>query len=199
MKLYFIPFACSLATRIAVLEAGLDAEFVAVTGNAPIPERVSPMGYVPALELESGFALSEGVAVLSYIADLAAEGVLAPPLVSDDRYRMLAWMNFTSTELHKDVFHPLLSADYGESDKTAARARAARPLGVLSAHLDGRAYLLDGFSVADAYLLSVLNWCETGGVDLAAWPVLLGWRTALRRRPSVAAAMATELPLLKAA
>lgn len=204
MKLYFIPFACSLATRIAIEEAELDAEFVQVTPDATLADgrpfrAVSPMGYVPALETEAGFALTEGPAVLGYIADLAAEGVLAPPLVSDARYRMTQWLNFIATELHKAVFVPLLSRSASAADRASALAKAPAALTVVSDHLAGRETLLDGFSVADAYLLAVLNWCETAGVDIAAWPTLLGWRTAMRQRPAVARAMAAELPLLKAA
>ena len=204
MKLYFIPFACSLATRIAIEEAGLDAEFVQVLPGHQLPDggdflSVSPMGYVPALETRTGVTLSEGPAVLQYIADNAADGVLAPALFSEDRYRMQSWLNFISTEVHKAVFAPLFAKDSGEAEKAAALARVAKPFGVLSAHLDGRMHLGEGFTVADAYLLAVLNWCETAGVDIAAWPVLLGYRTQLRKRPSVARAMAAEMPLLKAA
>lgn len=204
MKLYFIPFACSLATRIAIEEAGLDAEFVQVTAGHKLPgggdfRAVSPMGYVPALETRSGITLTEGPAVLQYLADNAEEGVLAPALFSEERYRMQLWLNFISTEVHKAVFAPLFAKDASEAEKAAALGRVAKPFGVLSAHLDGREFLGETFTVADAYLLSVLNWCETAGVDVAAWPVLLAYRTRLRVRPSVARAMAAEMPLLKAA
>lgn len=204
MKLYFIPFACSLATRIAIEEAGLDAEFVQVLTGHKLPDgsdfrAVSPMGYVPALETRSGITLTEGPAVLQYLADNAADGVLAPALFSEDRYRMQLWLNFISTEVHKAVFAPLFAKDSGEAEKTAALGRAAKPFEVLSGHLDGREFLGAGFTVADAYLLAVLNWSETAGVAIADWPVLLAYRTRLRTRPSVARAMAAEMPLLKAA
>ena len=204
MKLYFIPFACSLATRIAIEEAGLDAEFVQVLPGRKLPDGgdflgVSPMGYVPALETRTGITLTEGPAVLQYLADKAAEGVLAPALFSEDRYRMQLWLNFISTEVHKAVFAPLFAKDTGEAEKAAALGRVAKPFEVLSAHLDGREHLGERFTVADAYLLAVLNWSETAGVDIAAWPVLLAYRTRLRTRPSVARAMAAEMPLLKAA
>ena len=114
MKLYFIPFACSLATRIAIEEAELDADFVQVLPGGRLPDgraltAISPMGYVPAMETAGGLALSEGPAVLTYIADLAAEGVLAPPPYTEERYQMMRWLNFISTELHKSVFAPLMS------------------------------------------------------------------------------------------
>lgn len=204
MKLYFIPFACSLASRIATEEAGLDAEFVRVLPGYRLPDggdyrAVSPMGYVPALETHSGITLTEGPAVLQYLADNAADGVLAPALFSEERYRMQLWLNFVSTEVHKAVFAPLFAKDSSEAEKQAAHGRVAKPFAVLSTHLEGREYLGASFTVADAYLLAVLNWCETAGVDIAAWPVLLGYRTRLRARPSVARAMAAEMPLLKAA
>ncbi len=211
VKLYFIPFACSLAARIAIEEAELDAEFIQTKPGAILADGrpfsvISPMGYVPAIESRDGMTLTEGPAVLSYIADLAAEGVLAPPPYTPERYRMTGWLNFVSTELHKAVFHPLL-ARYSPGETNAARdgareyARALAPgaFRYLSDHLEGREFLLDQFSVADAYLLAVLNWCETAGLAIADWPALMQWRTKMRMRPSVQRAMAAELPLLKAA
>ena len=204
MKLYFRPFACSLAARIALEEAGLDAEFVQVPDHGRLPDgraftEVSPMGYVPAIETAAGFTLTEGPAVLTYIAELAPEGSLSFTGFSDAHYRMLAWLNFISTELHKAVFIPLLSKGHGEAEQAAARARHAKPFAVLSKHLDGREFLDDRFTVADAYLLAVLNWCEYSKVPIADWPVLLAYRERLRARPSIARAMAEEWPLLKAA
>ncbi|RYY47457.1 MAG: glutathione S-transferase, partial [Sphingomonadales bacterium] len=118
---------------------------------------------------------------------------------SDAYYRTIAWLNFTSTELHKAVFAPILSKASSDAERIAARGRVTRPFAVLSSHLDGRDFLEDRFSVADAYLLAVLNWCEFSRVAIADWPVLLAWRDTLRTRPSVARAMAEEWPLLKAA
>jgi len=204
MKLYFIPFACSLATRIAIEEAELDAEFVQVPPDGRLPDgraltTISPMGYVPAMETAGGLALSEGPAVLTYIADLAAEGVLAPPPYTEERYQMMRWLNFISTELHKSVFAPLMSKSAPEGARIWARTLGTQRLDLVSAHLDGADYLVGSFSVADAYLLSILNWCEHAGVPITDWPVLLGWRTRMRKRPSVARAMGAEMPLLKAA
>ena len=202
MKLYFRPFACSLAARIAIEEGELDAEYVRVEGERLADGRdftaISPMGYVPAIETKSGFVLTEGPAVLTYIAELAPEGVLNFTGFSDAHYRTIAWLNFTSSELHKAVFTPLLGTA-GDEECAAARARAAKPFGMLSQHLAGRDFLEDRFSVADAYLLAVLNWCEFAKVAIADWPVLLAYRERLRARPSVRRAMAEEWPLLKAA
>jgi len=204
MQLYFIPFACSLAARIALIEAELDCDFVAVTPGGDLPDgrpfsAVSPMGYVPALETRGGLALSEGPAVLTYIADLAAEGVLAPAPYTDERYQMMRWLGFVSSEIHKGVFAPLMSKQASVGARDWARALVGKRFALLSDHLDGRDFLVDTFSVADAYLLAVLNWCEHAGVAIADWPVLLGWRTKMRARPSVAQAMGEEMPLLRAA
>jgi glutathione S-transferase len=143
--------------------------------------------------------LTEGPAVLTYIADLAAEGVLAPAPYTAERYELTKWLNFISTEIHKGVFAPLMTMASTEGAREWARALAEKRFGVLSAHLDGRKFLLDDFSVADAYLLSVLNWTEFAGLSLDSWPVLKAWRDSIRARPSVAAAMATEMPLRQAA
>ena len=203
MKLYFIPFACSLATRIAINEAELDADFVQVVPDGALPDGrtftdISPMGYVPAMEAGS-VTLTEGPAVLTYIADLAAEGVLAPAPYTEERYQMMRWLNFISTELHKAVFAPLMSSKSSQGAREWALGQAAKRFDLLSAHLDGQDYLVGSFSVADAYLLSVLNWCEYAKVPLGDWPVLTAWRAKMRTRPSVAQAMATEMPLRQAA
>lgn len=204
MKLYFIPFACSLAARIALIEAELDCDFVMVTPGGTLPDgrpfaAVSPMGYVPALETRGGLALSEGPAVLTYIADLAAEGVLAPPPYSDERYQMMRWLNFISTELHKGVFAPLMTTRSNEGARDGARSLLDRRFALLSDHLAGQDHLTGSFSVADAYLLAVLNWCEHAGIAIADWPVLAAWRAKTRARPSVAQAMREEMPLRNAA
>jgi len=203
MKLYFIPFACSLATRIAINEAELDADFIQVVPGADLPDGraftdISPMGYVPAMEAGS-VTLTEGPAVLTYIADLAAEGVLAPPPYTRERYELTKWLNFISTEVHKGVFAPLMSRSSTEGARDWSKELVAKRFGLLEAHLTGRSYLLDSFSVADAYLLAVLNWTEYAGLSLDGWPALKAWRAKMRTRPSVAAAMTTEMPLRQAA
>jgi len=203
MKLYFRPFACSLAARIALAEGELDAEFIRVEPGQRLPDGreftvISPMGYVPAIETRAGFVLSEGPAVLTYIAELAPEGVLAPPAFSDAHYRMLAWLNFIATELHKGVFAPLMGPA-SEAEREAARARVAKPFDYLATVLEGQDFLEGGFTVADAYLLAILNWCGHAGIALAEWPVLRSYRGRLRARPAIARAMAEEFPLLEAA
>ena len=203
MKLYFIPFACSLATRIAINEAELDADFIQVVPGGNLPDGrafsdISPMGYVPAMEAGS-VTLTEGPAVLTYIADLAAEGVLAPAPYTRERYELTKWLNFISTEIHKGVFAPLMTPKSTDGARDWSRQLVEQRFGLLETHLTGRNYLLDGFSVADAYLLAVLNWTEYAGLSLDDWPVLKAWRAKMRTRPSIAAAMATEMPLRQAA
>lgn len=204
MKIYFRPFAGSFAARVACIEGELDAEFVLVEPGRPLPDGraftdVSPMGHVPALETPAGFRLFETAAVLTYIAELAPEGVLAPPPFSDAHYRMLAWLNFVATELHKGVFDPLVGRPAGDAEQAAARWRGARAFATLSKHLDGREFLEDQFSVADAYLLNVLMWCEHARLSLRGWPVLRAWRARMRGRPSIARAIEAEFPLYRAA
>lgn len=204
MQLFFSPFACSLASRIAIEEANLDADFIQVKPGAPLPDgsdykTVSPMGYVPALRTADGRTLTENPAILQYLADLAPDAGLAPEPFSDERYALQRWLSFIGSELHRAVFSVAFAKDAPEEAKQWARALAPKRFELLSQHLDGRETLLDQFTVADAYLLAVLNWCEHAGVDLTPWPVLIGWRARMRERPSVARAMAKEMPLLQAA
>lgn len=205
MKLYFMPFACSLAARIACIEGEIDADCVLVEPGRPLPDgrdyrKISPMGYVPAIETPAGFVLTETAAVLCYIAELAPEGALAPPAFSDAHYRMLAWLNFIATELHKGVFVPLIGyGSHHDEDVATLRQRVIKPFDRLAEHLEASEHLEGGFSVADAFLFTVLNWCEHAGIALERWPVLRRYRGRLRARPSVAAAMAEEWPLLRAA
>lgn len=203
MIVYFVPFACSLAARIALDEAGIAAEFVQVVPGGPAPDGfdgASPMGYVPAIRTAGGTVLSEGPAVLQYIADLAPGSGLAPAPDSPERPVLQQWLNFVSSEVHKAVFAPLMTSAAPNGARIWARALADKRFTLLSGRFETRPYLMgDRFSVADAYLLSTLNWCEYAGIDLAAWPVLHAWRTRVRTRASVARAMATEMPLRKAA
>lgn len=200
MQLYFVPFASSLAARIAIEEAGLEAEYVHyVPGESARPGGTTPMEYVPALHLSDGRAFNEATTVLQFIADLAPGSGLAPAPESGGRYALQAWLNFIATELHKGVFDPLISKTAPEGAREWARSLLPGRFEPLSRHLDGREFLLDRFTVADAYLVTILNWCEYSKVDLSEWPVLKAYRDRLRARPSVARAIAAELPLLKAA
>ena len=202
MKLYYAPGACSLADHIAMHEAGLTFDRVKVDLKTKVTEdgtpfgEINPKSYVPVVEFDDGKRLTENVAILSWVAQKAPS--LAPS-GDDGHLRLLEMLAFISTEIHKGVFAPLMTKASTEGARDWSRQLVEKRFGVLETHLAGRPYLLDGFSVADAYLLAVLNWTEFAGLSLDGWPVLKAWRDAMRVRPSVAAAMATEMPLRQAA
>lgn len=199
MDLYFSPLACSMASRIALYEAGLDARYIAVerkTGRAGDTDfrDINPMALVPVLRADDGALLTENVAVLTYIADLAPEAGLD----GGDRHQMLRWLAFTATELHKAIFYPLLTRSVPEEVKAYASGLVERRFETLTAHLAGRETLLERFSVADAYLLTVLNWARlTQVVELGRWPVLSAYVEHLLQRPAAARAQAEEFALYR--
>lgn len=203
MDLYFSPLACSMATRIALLEANADARFVEVDpithrtlDGAPFAD-VAPLALVPTIRTDEGDFLTENAAVLQYVAARYPDADLAP---SDARGRALLqqWLCFVGTELHKLVFGPWLDRKAPEGAKAYALEKAPARFDVLEAHLCGREFLLDRFSVADAYLVTVLNWTATTPLDLAKWPALRDYVMRMRKRPSVARALAIEVPLYQA-
>ncbi|HLI14185.1 MAG TPA: glutathione binding-like protein [Alphaproteobacteria bacterium] len=202
MELYFAPLACSMATRIALYEAGAVADYHYVDLKAKRVEdgtdflAVNPMGQVPVLRLDTGELLTENPAVLQYVADRYPEAGLAPAS-GLPRYRLQQWLNFITSELHKRVFTPLLDSKSPEGAKAYAREKAPPRFAHLAAHLDGREFLLDRFTVADAYLVTVLNWARPSGLDLSSWPAVLAYFRRMQERPSVAKAFAEELALYK--
>ncbi len=203
MELYFAPLACSMATRIAFYEAGAQARFHQVDTRTKRVEdgtnflAVNAMGQVPVLRTDAGELLTENPVVLQYVADqfpasgLAPEGGMA-------RYRLQQWLNFITSELHKLVFNPLLDRSSPDGAKAFAQEKAKLRFGCLNDHLAGREYLLDRFTVADAYLLVVLNWATFVGMDLTPFPAVQAYFQRLRERPSVAKALAEEFALYKA-
>jgi glutathione S-transferase len=200
MQLYFAPLACSMATRMALYEAGAAATFTAVDtrakrlGDGSDFLVINPMGQVPVLRTDDGELLTENPAVLQYVADRYPAAGLAPA-GGMPRYRLQQWLNFITSELHKAVFIPLLSPAAGAEAKTYARQLAGPRLGYLDAHLQGREFLLDRFTVADAYLATVLNWARFGALELAPWPHVEAYFTRIQQRPSVAAALSEEMAL----
>lgn len=202
MNLYFAPLACSLATRISLYEAGAQAEFTQVdTKLKQLLDgsdfyAINPLGQVPVLRTEDGTLLSENTAILPYVADHYPAAQLAPADPTQ-RARMQQWLGFISTELHKAVFLPLLDPRAPEDVKTYARDKTALRLGVLQNHLANHEFLLDRFSVADAYLVTVLNWAMHSGIDLAQWPQVKSYYQRLLGRASVAKALAEEMALYK--
>ena len=200
MELYFAPLACSLATRIALYEADVPARFHEVDTRAKRLAdgtdyfAVNAMGQVPVLRTDDGELLTENAAVLQYVADRYPESGLAPQ-GGMPRYRLQQWLNFITSELHKVVFIPLLDPRSGDESKAYARDKAAQRLSYLNAQLEGREYLLDRFTVADAYLVTVLNWARFSGIDLTPYPVVEAYLTHLRQRPSIARALAEEFTI----
>jgi glutathione S-transferase len=198
MKLYYSPGACSLASHIALLEAGLPftADRVDMRTRRTSDGReftsVNPNGYVPSLELDNGEILNEGQAILQYIADQKPGARLAPPAGTMPRYRLIEWLSFISSELHK-AFGPLLRPGGPEDTKAAIREKLGLRLNYAAQHLASRQYLVgDHFTVADAYLYTILTWTRIAGIDLSAWPVLAAYRERIQQRPAVQAARAAE-------
>ena len=204
MNLYFSPLACSMATRIALYEIGAKAGFIMVDTKAKRVEdgsdffAVNDMGQVPVLRTDEGELLTENPAVLQYVADRHPNSGLAPAAGTPERYRVQQWLNFTTSELHKVVFVPLLDPKANDGAKAYAREKAPARLAHLARHLEGREFLLDRFTIADAYLVTVLNWGRYSGIDLAQWPAVNGYYHRMIERPAVAKAIAEEIALYKA-
>jgi glutathione S-transferase len=200
VELYFSPLACSMATRIALYEAGAPATFTAVdlkakkTAGGADFLAINAMGQVPVLRTETDGLITENPVVLQYVADRCPGSGLAPAS-GPERYRLQLWLNFIASELHKAVFMPLLSRKSNDGAQTFARGLIGPRFDHLNARLDGRDYLLDGFTVADAYLVTVLNWTRAAGIDLTPWPAVLAYFKRMRERDSVARALAEELAL----
>lgn len=197
MKLYFSPGSCSMAEHIALKEAGLSFETVRVdlrTGlchGEPF-KAMNPKGYVPALQLDNGQWLTEGVALLSYIADAAKGSALLPENGSWERYKALEWLTFISTELHKG-FSPLWNTASGVADKEDAWERLSQRISLVNEQLMRNEFLLGStFTVADAYLFTVLNWAGMLKRSLERWPAVTAFMHKIRQRPSVAAVLQAE-------
>jgi glutathione S-transferase len=198
MKLYYKAGACSLSPHIVLREAGLAFTLEAVdlakktTEHGGNYRAVNPNGYVPALELEGGEVLTEGPAIVQYIADQVPEKHLAPPAGTLARARLQEWLNFISTELHK-TFTPLFWPGFPEAGQALMRDRLKQRFNVVAEKLDGKKFLMgDEFSVADAYLFTVLGWSGYVGIDLAQWPDLAAYRERVAARPAVKAALVAE-------
>lgn len=200
MKLYYAPGACSLSPHIALREAErrFDLERVDLkthrTASGVNYLTINPRGYVPALQLDGPGSpiLTEGPAIVQYIADLAPEAKLAPPSGTFARYHLQEWLNFISTEIHKQ-FSPLFDGTTPPAVAERLRGRIGRRLLYLQDVLCDRAFLLgETFTVADAYLFVMLQWCEPHGIDLGLYPNLDDYESRIARRPAVHAALAAE-------
>ncbi len=198
MKLYYKAGACSLSPHIVLREAGLAFELERVdlaskkTGSGGDYFGVNPKGYVPALALDDGQLLTEGPAIVQYLADLVPEKRLAPPAGTMARTRLQEWLNFIATELHKG-FSPLYNPRAPEEWKAVARELLAKRIALVAERLADRDYLMgEDFTVADAYLFTVLNWAGFAKVDLSPWPVLGAYQARVAARPAVRAALLAE-------
>lgn len=204
MDLFMSPFACSLASHIALKEAGLQADLhpVVLATKRTRDDRdylaISPKGQVPALRLNDGRVLTEGPAILQYVADQRPDGGLLPPVGSPDRYDVLAWLNFVGTEIHKHVFWPTFSPSAPAEVKAFAREQIAPKLDHVAARLADREFLVgDRFTIADAYLTWALHLWTVAGSGIDGWPVLVAYLARMRQRPAVAEAIAQEAAMMK--
>jgi glutathione S-transferase len=197
MKLFFSPGACSLSPHIALRESGLQFQAEKVDLSTKKTESgkdfntINPKGYVPALQLEDGSVLTEGPAIVQYIADKAPQAKLAPANGTVDRYRLQEWLNFIGTEIHKN-FSPLFGKD--EALKAYARTALAKRFdGLRSAFEKGNPFLMgDQFTVADGYLFTVLNWGGFVGIDIGQWPYLKDFHARVGARAKVQEALKAE-------
>lgn len=201
MELFFSPLACSMASRITLYEAGAGATFTEVDGKAKRTlsgldyHTINPLGLVPALRLPGGELLYENAAILQVLADLHPQAALAPPAGSLARARLQQWLSFIGTELHKSLFIPLFDKTQPEAARQKTLSAGVKRLDMLQGHLAGREFLLEAWSVADAYLTTVLNWHVTTDVDLARWPAVQGYLERMCARPATARALAEERAL----
>lgn len=197
MKLYFTPGACPLAANIALREAGVPFDLVKVDLATKKLEdgsdflAVNPKGYVPALRLDSGEVLTENAAILQYIADRNPSAKLLPAS-GLARYEAIGWLAFVNAEVHK-AFSPLFGHGIDDAVKAFGRANAIRRLSWVNEALGSKKYLTgDQFTIADAYLFVILNWCSHVGIDLGQWPNLKRLQATIAARPNVVAAMKAE-------
>jgi glutathione S-transferase len=198
MKLYYSPAACSLSPHIVAREAGIPIELEKVdlaahkTDTGQDYTTVNPKGYVPALRFDDGSILTEGPAIVQYLADQKPASGLAPAAGTIERYRLQEWLTFIGTELHKSLgslFNKAMSADAKEMAKT----NIAKRLTYLDGQLANKQYLMGGnFTVADAYAFTVVNWTNFLGIDLKGYPNLIAYMGRVGGRPKVQEALKAE-------
>jgi glutathione S-transferase len=198
MKLYFALGACSLSPHIALVESGLVFETekvdlrTKVTKSGDDYRRINPKGSVPALVLDNGEVLTEGPAIVQYVADQKPETNLAPPAGTLERYRLQEWLNFISSELHK-AFSPLFNPGTPEETKKSSIAAIRAKLDHVAKALEDKLFLMgDEFTVADGYLYTILGWSKFGGIDLGDWAAIKAYYDRVAARPAVQRAHAAE-------
>jgi glutathione S-transferase len=205
MKLYYYPGACSLAPHIVAREAGIPLTLEKVdlanrtteTGASYLA--INPKGYVPALGLQDNSVLTEASAIIQYLADSQTAADLAPAAGTIERYRLLEWLGFISTEIHKG-FGPLWNPTTPDTVKTATKERLATRFAYLDEKLGSQSFLMDAkFTIADAYLFTVVNWTNFHGIDLSPFPNLQAFQARVAARPAVQQALEAEGLLKQAA
>jgi glutathione S-transferase len=198
MKLYFAPGACSLSPHIVLEEAGIAAETEQVDNKEKKTKSgkdywaINPKGQVPALQLDSGEMLTEGPVIVQYLADQKPAAGLVPAAGTIDRYRVQEWLNFITSELHKS-FGPIFRPTTPDAYKAISKENIGKRFDWVDKQLAGRQYLMgDKFTVADAYLFTVLRWSSRVDIDVAKWPNLKTYMDRVGARPKVQAAMKAE-------
>ena len=198
MKLYYSPGACSLSPHIVLYEGGFSFEMEKVdlvskkTESGADFTAINPKGYVPALVLNDGQVLTEGPAIIQYLADSVPEKKLIPAAGSMERYHVMEWLNFISTELHKG-FGPLFNAKAPVEWKTLVKAQLLTRITYVRQQLEGKNWLMGTeFTVADAYLFTVLSWANHVGLDLTSMPQITGYLKRVASRPLVQVALKAE-------
>jgi glutathione S-transferase len=198
MKLYFAPGACSLSPHIVMREAGANYELEQVNNQEKKTKSgvdywtVNPKGQVPVLEFDNGERLTEGPVIVQWIADQNPGAGLIPPTGKPERYRVQEWLNFITSELHKS-FGPIFRPTTPDAYKTISKENLGKRFDWLDKELSGKQYLMGNqFSVADAYLYTVLRWTSRIGIDLAKWPNLKAYVDRVGARPKVQEALKAE-------
>jgi len=198
MKLYYAPGACSLSPHIVTKELGLPVTLQKVSTKDKTMEgggdfwQVNPKGYVPTLELDNGERLTEGPAIVQYLADQKPDAGLAPKNGTMERYRLQEWLNFLTSEVHKQ-FSPLFRPNTPEEYKPIAKENLGKRFDWLDKQLAGKEYLMGSkFSVADAYLFTLLTWTRPTQIGLDKWPNLKAYAERVRARPKVKEALKAE-------
>jgi len=198
MKLFYTPGACSLSPHIVLNELDLPYTVEKVdlkthtTASGTDYYTLNPKGYVPALQLDNGEVLTEGPAIIQYLAEQKPQANLLPPAGSLERARVQEWLNFIGTEVHKTLaalFNPSISAEA----KSKTIDTFGKRLGLVEKALQGKDYLTGkAFSVADAYLFTIVNWAPMLGIDLSPWPTVVQFQKRVASRPAVQKTLQAE-------
>jgi len=198
MKLYYSPGACSLSPHIVLRESGTPFDLEQVNNQEKKTKSgtdywtINPKGQVPVLELDNGERLTEGPVIVQYIADKKPESGLVPPCGTPERYRVQEWLNFTTSELHKS-FGPIFRPTTPDAFKDISRANLGKRFDWIDQQLAGKQYLMgDKFSIADAYMFTVMRWSPRVNIDISKWPNIKAYVDRVAARPKVQEALKAE-------